>query len=172
MKKAIILLFFIVLCGISRAQQPIDSLYLWVNFQEESITIDIPDDYFNHRTVVPQLPRFVALRKLNMLVPPLPPKADLLQTFENYLTKETAPADNYHRLDWLRVMVLYLYFSQNDLSQLPPEVLTTLENLETAPETFVIRKEVELVRKWVELALKKINPEKSNLSAVNIALCG
>ena len=98
---------------------------------------------------------FVALRKLNMLVPPLPPKADLLQTFENYLTKETAPADNYQRLDWLRVMVLYIYFSQNDLSQLPPEVLTTLENLETAPETFVIRKEVELVRKWVELALKK-----------------
>ena len=151
MKKKFIFLFFILLFGISRAQQPIDSLYLWVNFQEESITIDIPDDYFNHRTIVPQLPRFVAVRKLNILVPPLPPKDALLQRFENYLSKEAAQADNYQRLDWLRVMVLYMYFSQNDLSQLPPEVLETLENWQTAPETAVIREEVELVKKWLAM---------------------
>ena len=154
MKKVLILLFFFALCGYSHAQQPIDSLYLWVNFQEESITIDIPDDYFNHRTIVPQLPRFVAVRKLNMLVPPLPPKDALLQRFENYLSKEAAPADNYQRLDWLRVMVLYICFSQNDLSQLPPEVLEILENWQTAPETYVIRKEVEMVRKWAEMEIK------------------
>ncbi|MBL7905534.1 MAG: hypothetical protein JNL22_10980 [Bacteroidales bacterium] len=151
MKKKFIFLFFILLFGISRAQQPIDSLYLWVNFQEESITIDIPDSYFNHRTAVPQLPRFVAVRKLNILVPPLPPKDALLQRFENYLSKEAAQADNYQRLDWLRVMVLYIYFSQNDLSQLPPEVLETLENWQTAPETAVIREEVELVKKWLAM---------------------
>jgi len=151
MKKVLILLFFIALCGNSYAQQPIDSLYLWVNFQEESITIDIPDSYFNHRTAVPQLPRFVAVRKLNILVPPLPPKDALLQRFENYLSKEAAQADNYQRLDWLRVMVLYIYFSQNDLSQLPPEVLETLENWQTAPETAVIREEVELVKKWLAM---------------------
>ena len=151
MKKVLILLFIIAGCGYSHAQQPIDSLYLWVNFQEESITIDIPDSYFNHRTVVPQLPRFVALRKLNMLVPPLPQKDLLLQSFGNYLTKTTAPADNYERLDWLRVMVLYMYFSQNDLSQLPPEVLETLDSWQTAPETAVIREEVELVKKWLAM---------------------
>jgi hypothetical protein len=153
MKKTIILLFFIALCGNSHAQQPIDSLYLWVNFQKESITIDIPDDYFNHRTTVPQLPRFVAVRKLNMLVPPLPAKVALLQTFKTYLTKEAAPADNFHRLDWLRVMVLYMYFSQNDLSQMPPQVLATLENWQMAPETYVIRKEVKLVKMYVELVV-------------------
>jgi hypothetical protein len=155
MKKTIIFLFFIALCGNSHAQQPIDSLYLWVNFQEESITIDIPDDYFNHRTTVPQLPRFVAVRKLNMLVPPLSAKVALLQTFKTYLTKEAAPADNYQRLDWLRVMVLYMYFSQNDLSQMPMEVLTTLENWQTVPETYVIRKEAELIKKWVEMATER-----------------
>jgi len=154
MKKTIILLFFIALSSISRAQQPIDSLYLWVNFQEESITIDIPDSYFNHRTIDPELPRFVALRKLNMLVPPLPQKDMLLQSFGNYLTKTTAPADNYERLDWLRVMVLYLYFSQNDLSQLPPEVLETLESWQTAPDVAELRNEVGMVRKWVEMAVK------------------
>jgi hypothetical protein len=104
MKKIIILLFFIALSGISRAQQPIDSLYLWVNFQEENIVIDIPKDYFTLRTIVPQLPRFVAVRKLNILVPPLPAKEALLQSFRNYLTQSTSPADNYQRLDWLRVM--------------------------------------------------------------------
>ncbi|NTW24863.1 MAG: hypothetical protein HGA37_09200 [Lentimicrobium sp.] len=151
MKKTILLLFFIAMSSISHAQQPIDSLYLWVNFQEESITIDIPDSYFNHRTTIPRMPTFVAMRKLNIMVPPLPAKEALLQTFENYLTKTAAPVDNYQRLDWLRVMVLYLYFSQNDISQLPPEVLTTLENWQTAPETAIVRKEVELVEKWVEL---------------------
>jgi hypothetical protein len=155
MKKTIILLFFFAMCGISYAQQPIDSLYLWVNFQEESITIDIPDDYFNHRTVVPQLPGFVVMRKLNMLVPPLPAKDNLLQTFENYLTKTTVSADNYQRLDWMRIMVLYLYFSQNDLSQLAPEVLATLESWQTAPETTVIHKEAELVWKWVDMSSVK-----------------
>ena len=154
MKKAIILLFFIVLCGISRAQQPINSLYLCVNFQEEAIVIDIPYDYFNLRTIVPQLPRFVAIRKLNMLVPPLPKKEALLQTFSNYLEQSATPTDNNQRLDWLRVIVLYMYFSQNDLSQLPPNVLTTWENWQTAPETYIIRKEVILVRMWVEMGMK------------------
>ena len=152
MKKIIILLFFIALSGISRAQQPIDSLYLWVNFQEENIVIDIPKDYFTLRTIVPQLPQFVAMRKLNILVPPLPEKEKLLSSFGSFLTKTTDHADNYERLDWLRVMALYMYFSQNDISQLPPGVLTTLDNWQTASETFVIRKEAEMVRKWVEMA--------------------
>ncbi len=154
MKKSIILLFLILLCGISRAQQPINSLYLWVNFQEEAIVIDIPDDYFNLRTIVPQLPSFVAVRKLNMLVPPLPKKEALLQTFSNYLTQSAAPTDNNQRLDWLRVMVLYLYFSQNDVTKLPTEVLVILENWQTAPETYIIRKEAEMVGKCVEMADK------------------
>ncbi len=151
MKKTIILLFFIALSNISHAQQPIDSLYLWVNFQEESINIDIPDSYFNHRTTIPRMPTFVVLRKLNIMVPPLPAKEALLQTFEDFLTKTTPPTDSYQRLDWLRVMVLYIYFSQNDLSQLPPEVLLTLENWQAVPETAIVRREVELVEKWVEL---------------------
>jgi len=155
MKKAIILFLFSAILVTARAQQPIDSLYLWVNFQKEAITIDIPDSYFNHRTTIPRLPTFVAMRKLNIMVPPLPAKDLLLQTFENYLTKTTAPADNYQRLDWLRVMVLYMYFSQNDLSQLPSEVLKTLENWQTAPETAIIRKEAEFVKKWVEMMAKK-----------------
>ncbi|MBW6490205.1 MAG: hypothetical protein K0B15_03310 [Lentimicrobium sp.] len=152
MRKTIILLFFITLAGISHAQQPIDSLYLWVNFQEENIVIDIPAEYFTLRTVVPQLPSFVAVRKLSILVPPLPAKEALLQIFRNFLTQSAFQADNYQRLDWLRVMALYIYFSQNDISQLPPEALTTLENWQTASETFVIRKEAEIVRRWVEMA--------------------
>ncbi|MBW6490779.1 MAG: hypothetical protein K0B15_06230 [Lentimicrobium sp.] len=150
MKKTIILLFFIALCGISRAQQPIDSLYLWVNFQEENIVIDIPAEYFTLRTVVPQLPHFVAVRKLSILVPPLPAKEALLQIFRNFLTQSAFQADNYQRLDWLRVMALYIYFSQNDISQLPPEALTTLENWQTAPEAYVIRKEVKLVLDYMQ----------------------
>lgn len=148
MKKAIILFLFSALLGSASAQQPIDSLFLWVNFQEESIAIDIPDSYFNHRTIVPQLPRFVAVHKLNIMVPPLPAKAALLQTFENYLSKEATPTDNHQRLDWLRVVVLYIYFSQNDLSELPLEVLTTLENWQTGPETDVIRKEAGMVKQY------------------------
>ena len=152
MKQILILSFLISLCSISRAQQPIDSLFLWVNFQEKSIVVDIPDCYFNHRTEVPRLPAFVALRKLNMVVPPLPEKAKLLQLFTEYLTKPAAPSDNYQRLDWLRVMILYLYYSPEDLSQMPPLVLTTLENWQTAAETATIRKDVVLVKKWVEMA--------------------
>jgi len=132
-------------------------LYLWVNFQEENIVLDIPKDYFTLRTIVPELPRFVAVRKLNILVPPLPQKDLLLQTFHNYLTKSAGPADNYQRLDWLRVMALYIYFSNNDLSKLSSEVLTTLENWQTAPDTYIIRKEVKLVRRWAEMAQPNAN---------------
>lgn len=151
MKKTILFLFLITLAGISRAQQPIDSLYLWVNFQKETIVIDIPKDYFTLRTVAPKLPGFVAVRKLNILVPPLPQNDLLLQSLHDYLTKTTEPADNYERLDWLRVMALYLYFSRNDLSKLAPEVLETLENWQTSSETFVIRKEAEMVLMWIKI---------------------
>ena len=154
MKKTIILLFLVALCGISRAQQPIDSLYLWVNFQDGTILVDIPDSYFNLRTIVPQLPSFVAVRKLNMLVPPLQKKEALLQTFSNYLIQTSAPTDNNQRLDWLRVMVLYIYFSQNDLSQLSPAVMATLEHWQKASETASIRKEVEMVKRWEEMVDK------------------
>ncbi|HRX95033.1 MAG TPA: hypothetical protein P5158_12980, partial [Chitinophagaceae bacterium] len=81
----------------------------------------------------------------------------LLQTFHNYLTKSAGPADNYQRLDWLRVMALYIYFSNNDLSKLSSEVLTTLENWQTAPDTYIIRKEVKLVRRWAEMAQPNAN---------------
>jgi hypothetical protein len=157
MKKSILILFFFALFNASHAQQPIDSLFLWVNFQEENIVIDIPSEYFTLRTIVPQLPQFVAVRKLNILVPPLPAKDHLLKTFETYLTKSTYHADNFERLDCLRVMALYMYFSQNDISQLPPEALTTLDNWQMASETFVIRKEAEMVRRWVEMGQSKIN---------------
>ena len=90
-------------------------------------------------------------------VPPLPEKEKLLSSFGSFLTKTTDHADNYERLDWLRVMALYMYFSQNDISQLPPEALSTLDNWQTASETFVIRKEAEMVRRWVEMAQSKIN---------------
>lgn len=149
MKKSITILFFFALFSASHAQQPIDSLFLWVNFQEENIVIDIPSEYFTLRMVVPQLPRFVVVRKLNMLVPPLPAKEKLLQTFAAYLGK-TSPANNHQRLDWLRVMVLYIYFSQNDVSQLQPQIPTTLENWHTAPETKGIQQEVGMVLSYLE----------------------
>ena len=149
MKKSILILFFFALFSASHAQQPIDSLYLWVNFQEENIVIDIPKDYFTLRTIVPQLPQFFVVRKLNIMVPPLPEKEKLLQSFATYFGK-AAPSNNNQRLDWLRVMALYIYFSHNDLSQLPQEVLTTLENWHTAPETKGIQGEVGMVLSYLE----------------------
>ncbi len=151
MKKTIILLFFIALSGISRAQQPIDSLYLWVNFQEENIVIDIPKDYFTLRTVVPQLPHFVAVRKLNILVPPLPQKDLLLQTFHDYLTKSTEPANNYLRLDWLRVMALYLYFNQEIDQVFLSEIGKVLEDWKQMPTTRPVRSEIGNIEKWLML---------------------
>lgn len=151
MKKTIILLFFIAISGISRAQQPIDSLYLWVNFQEENIVIDIPKDYFTLRTVVPKLPGFVAVRKLNILVPPLPQNDLLLQTFHNYLTKTTEPADNYHRLDWLRVMALYLYFNQERDQVFLSETGKILEDWKQMPTAGPLRTEIGYIEQWLML---------------------
>ncbi len=154
MKKTILFLFLITLAGISRAQQPIDSLYLWVNFQKETIVIDIPKDYFTLRTVVPKLPGFVAVRKLNILVPPLPQNDLLLQSFHDYLSKTTEPADNYERLDWLRVMALYLYFSRNDQQQFLPEMTKVIEVWKQTPEAQPVKSEVLLIENWM-----KIKPE-------------
>ena len=154
MKKTIILLFFIALSGISGAQQPIDSLYLWVNFQEENIVIDIPKDYFTLRTIVPQLPQFVAVRKLNILVPPLPAKDHLLKTFGTYLMKTTGPADNYERLDWLRVMVLYLYFDQGTDQKFLSEMNQVLENWKQMSNHHPIKSELLLVERWMLIKLE------------------
>ncbi len=151
MKKTILFLFLITLAGISRAQQPIDSLYLWVNFQKETIVIDIPKDYFTLRTVVPKLPGFVAVRKLNILVPPLPQNDILLQSFHDYLTKTTEPADNYERLDWLRVMALYLYFSRNDHQQFFPEITKVIEVWKQTPEAQPVKSEVLLIENWMKI---------------------
>ena len=151
MKKTIILLFFIAISGISRAQQPIDSLYLWVNFQEENIVLDIPKDYFTLRTIVPELPRFVAVRKLNILVPPLPQKDLLLQTFHNYLTKSAGPADNYQRLDWLRVMALYLYFNQERDQVFLSETGKILEDWKQMPTAGPLLTEIGYIEQWLML---------------------
>jgi hypothetical protein len=86
------------------------------------------------------------------MVPPLPEKEKLLQSFATYIGI-SAPSNNNQRLDWLRVMALYIYFSHNDLSQLPQEVLTTLENWHTAPETKGIQQEVGMVINYIN-ALK------------------
>ena len=151
MKKTIILLFFIAISGISRAQQPIDSLYLWVNFQEENIVLDIPKDYFTLRTVVSKLPGFVAVRKLNILVPPLPQKDLLLQTFHDYLTKSTEPADNYERLDWLRVMALYLYFNHERDQVFLSEMGKILEDWKQLTTAGPLITEIGYIEQWLML---------------------
>lgn len=154
MKKTIMFLFLITLAGISRAQQPIDSLYLWVNFQEEIIIIDIPKDYFTLRTVVPQLPQFVAVRKLNILVPPLPEKEKLLHTLEVHLKKTTDLTDNYERLDWLRVMVLYIYFDQGTDQKFLSEMDQVLEIWKQMSNHHPIKSELLLVERWMLIKLE------------------
>ena len=155
MKKHILILFTLLLNSSIFAQQPIDSLYIWVNFKGENIVMDIPSGYFNLRTEVPDIPNFVVIRHINILVPPLPEKGILLQTFRSYLTKITTHADNSQRQDWLRVMALYLYFSHNNLSQLPPAVMLTLKSWEHSSETSEIDSQVDLLLKWTDYSLKQ-----------------
>ena len=101
--------------------------------------------------MAPKLPRFVAVRKLNILVPPLPQNDLLLQTFHNYLTKTTEPADNYHRLDWLRVMALYLYFNQERDQVFLSEMRKILEDWKQMPTAGPLRTEIGYIEQWLML---------------------
>jgi hypothetical protein len=83
------------------------------------------------------------------MVPPLPAKDELLKTFETYLTKSTDHADNYERLDWLRVMALYLYFNQENDQKFLSEMGQVLENWKLMSNHHPIKSELLLVERWM-----------------------
>ena len=110
----------------SYAQQPIDSLYIWVHFQDKAIVLDIPSSYFHLRTQVPTLPDYVSIRNMHMSVPDLPATKALLQALSDNLGQTDKVKTTTAQLDYLRTVVLYIYFSNNDVSHMPVQVKETL----------------------------------------------
>ncbi|MBW6491338.1 MAG: hypothetical protein K0B15_09130, partial [Lentimicrobium sp.] len=89
-----------------------------------------------------------------ILVPPLPEKEKLLSSFGFFLTKNIEPSDNYGRLDWLRVMALYLYFHQGTDQMFLSEMGKVIENWKQMSNHHPIKSELLLVERWMLIKLE------------------
>lgn len=150
MKKTLLILSFILAGITSYAQQPIDSLYIWVHFQDKAIVLDIPSSYFHLRTQVPTLPDYVRIRNMHMSVPDLPAKKALLQTLSEKLVQVDKVKTTTAQLDYLRTVVLYIYFSNNDVSNMPVQVKEVLNKWQTNSTSEEFNLAVEVVRQYVD----------------------
>ena len=126
--------------------RPDDSLYLWVNFTENNIMIDIPESYFNYRTEIPVLPQHVSLRQIHAAVPNLPAKAVLVNTLSNGLITTNTPSTREQQLKYLGKVVLLLYYSDNNLNLLAEEVKQKIKSLSKNSK---VKNEALLLMKWI-----------------------
>lgn len=154
MKKTILFLFLILTATISYAQRPVDSLYIWVHFQDNAIVLDIPASYFHLRTQVPALPSYVNIRNMQISVPELPASEVLLQTLSEKLAQADKAKTATAQLDYLRTVVLYLYFSNNDLSHLPAQVNEILNKWQANPASAEIQSTFKLVKQYLAFTVQ------------------
>ncbi len=152
MKKLLPIIIFLLVTVHARSQnQPSDSLYLWVDFSEDKIMIDIPDRYMHYRILPCMLPSHVRVRTINTFVPNLPAKPALVTMLQRELQQTQSPQTREQQLKYLGKIVLLLFYTNSDFNELPAEVLNTLTQL-TKNET--VKKEAALVEKWVVMAEK------------------
>lgn len=154
--KVIALLVFIITINFATAQtRPSDSLYVWVNFTEDRILINIPESYMTYRNAPPALPKHVRINEVNRFVPQLPGKETLLYNLKSELLSVKDPQTKGDQIKYLGKIVLMLFYSHNDLSSLPDESLKTMDTLIQDSQ---VKKEAALVKKWVEM-IKMKSPE-------------
>ena len=144
----ILICFFLAVSAKSQIR-PSDSLYLWVTFSEDKILIDIPDRYITYRSLPTSLPKHVRIREINVFVPELRDKATLLSLLKSELQADIDPKTKDNQLKYLGKLVLLLYYSNNDISYIPDEVLMQLNRLTEIPQ---VNKEAVMVNKWVQMA--------------------
>lgn len=149
MKKLFaVFVFFLFVKDVGAQVRPCDSLYLWVEFSDDRILIDIPDRYLTYRSLPTLLPKHVRLREANIFVPELPDKSTLLSLLKSELLADIEPYTKDNQLKYLGKLVLLLYYSNNDLSNFPDKVLMELNRLTEIPQ---VNKEAVLVNKWVQM---------------------
>lgn len=151
-RDRLLIVFLLVFssCFTTIAQtRPCDSLYLWVEFSDDKILIDIPDRYITYRSLPTSLPKHVRLREVNIFVPELPDKGTLLSLLKSELLADIEPNTKDNQLKYLGKLVLLLYYRNNDLSNIPEETLMQLKRLTETPQ---VGKEAALVNKWVQMA--------------------
>ncbi len=152
MKRLLPIIIFILVTVSARSQsQPSDSLYLWVDFSDDKIMIDIPDRYMQYRILPTMLPSHVRVRTINAFVPNLPAKPVLVSMLQRELQQSHSPQTREQQLKYLGKIVLLLFYTNSEFNEIPAEVLNTLNQL-TKNET--VKKEAALVEKWVEMAGK------------------
>ncbi len=153
MKRLIpIIIFLLVAISASSQIRPSDSLYLWIDFSEDKILIDIPDTYMHYRTLPTMLPNHVGVRTIHTLVPNLPGKPVLVAMLQSELQQSLSPQSREQQLKFLGKVVLLLFYTNNDLNALPAEVINTLKQL-TQKDT--VKKEAAMVEKWVVMASER-----------------
>lgn len=149
MKKLFAVFVFFLFVKVVGAQvRPCDSLYLWVEFSDDRILIDIPDRYMTYRSLPTSLPKHVRIREINIFVPELPNRAALLSLLVSELQTDIVPTTNEIQLKYLGKIVLLLYYGNNDFDNIPDKVLMELNRLTEIPQ---VRKEAALVNKWVQM---------------------
>ena len=154
MKKLFAVLVFFMFVRVVGAQvRPCDSLYLWVEFSDDKILIDIPDRYMTYRSLPTSLPKHVRIREVKIFVPELPNKAALLSSLVSELQTEIVPTNKDSQLKYLGKIVLILYYGNNDIDNIPDKVLMELNRLNETPQ---VRNEAALVNKWIQMAKSKL----------------
>ncbi|MGE5318219.1 MAG: hypothetical protein ACM3ME_09500 [Chloroflexota bacterium] len=141
----LILLVFIAFSAKSQIR-PSDSLYLWVDFREDKILINIPDQYINYRTQWPALPKHVRVNQTLMMVPDLPEKERLISILTDELNSHNQSTDHNEQLKYLGNLVLLLFYSNNDTSYLTQNYM-----LDLLTKNSSVKNEALLVKKWVEM---------------------
>ncbi len=148
----VLICFFLAVTAKSQVR-PCDSLFLWVTFSDDKILIDIPDRYITYRSLPTSLPKHVRLREVNIFVPELPDKGTLLSLLKSELLADIEPNTKDSQLKYIGKLVLLFYYSNNDLSNIPDEIIMQLNRLTETPQ---VRKEAALVNKWVQMVKTRL----------------
>ena len=126
-------------------QLPID-----VKFKQNNIVVTIPPPYNEPLYKPVAIPNFVVVLESTEIHEYRPAKKELLAQLEEELTRGPLNEEKDDEIEYLGKIALYLYFSDNNVKQLPQQA----RNLTTQwyHQKGSLQKEAGLIKKYIEAA--------------------
>lgn len=150
MRKITILVIFILTGLAALPQDNMVQIPIETEFKNGLIIFTLPSPYSSPEFRPMAIPRFVTTLRTLIVYPNTPSKDGLLIELQKRLSIPQEGTDKTEAIDYLKNIALYIYMSNNNVTNLPQKARTALNDWNKANISF--KEELKLVTEYLRMA--------------------
>ncbi|HLN53843.1 MAG TPA: hypothetical protein VK212_09050 [Lentimicrobium sp.] len=149
--RTITLVVIFILAGLkAMPQDNTTQIPIETEFKNGLIIFTLPSPYSSPEFRPMAIPRFVTTLRTLKVYPNTLSRVQLLEELQRRLSVTKEGSDNTEALDYLKNIALFIYLSNNNVTNLPSQARTNLNRWSKANISF--KEELKLVREYLRMA--------------------